>query len=313
MPRLVMPGYDHTLLGQTCKAIVDWQIDYGKRMGVPWGISESAENTTDADLNYQYRSFGVPGMGFKRDLANDLVVAPYATVLALMVKPQDACKNMERLTADGYEGRYGFYEAVDFTPNRLSSDHLPVLIRSFMAHHQGMSFVSIVNFIAGNPMANRFEKDPLFRTTTLLLQERVPKASPFHIQPSGLNASREVKQAQEDLLRIFPTAQTPIPEVHLLSNGRYHVMVTNAGGGYSRWGDIAVTRWNEDATMDNYGTFVYVKDLTTKLQWSAAFQPTCDEPKSFEAIFSLGRAEFRRRDAGLDTYTEIAVDRKSVV
>jgi cellobiose phosphorylase len=307
MPRLVMPGYDHTLLGQTCKAVVDRQIDYGRKQGVPWGISESAENSTDASMNYQYRSFGVPDLGFKRDLADDLVIAPYASVLALMVKPRDACENMERLTADGYEGRYGFYEAVDFTPGRLSGDHTPALIRSFMAHHQGMSFVSIVNFIAGNPMTSRFESDPLFRTTTLLLQERVPKVSPFDLQTSEIFATRAILPGQEDVLRIFTTPQTTLPEVHLLSNGRYHVMVTNAGSGYSRWRDLAVTRWNEDPTMDNCGTFVYVNDLSIARQWSATFQPTCAEPKNYEAIFSLGRAEFRRRDGGLDSYTEIAV------
>ena len=307
MPRLVMPGYDHTLLGQTCEAVVDQQIDYGRKRGVPWGISESAENSTDASLNYQYHSFGVPGLGFKRDLANDLVIAPYASALALAVKPKKACENMERLAAGGYEGRYGFYEALDFTPTRLSGGPAPALVRSFMAHHQGMSFVSLVNLIAGNPMTDRFESDPLFRTTTLLLQERVPKVSPFHLQTSGPFATRSVPQGQEDSPRIFTTPHTAIPEVHLLSNGRYHVMVTNAGSGYSRWNDIAVTRWNEDPTMDACGTFVYVNDLSNARQWSAAYQPTCAEPKNYEAIFPLARAEFRRRDEGLDTYTEIAV------
>ena len=307
MPRLVMPGYDQTLLGQTCTAIVDRQIDYGGQRGVPWGISESAENSTDAGLNYQYRSFGVPGLGFKRDLAADLVIAPYASVLALAVRPQQACVNMERLAADGYEGRYGFYEAVDFTPSRMTADRDPALIRSFMAHHQGMSFVSLVNFLADNPMPRRFESDPLFRTTTLLLQERVPRASPFQLQPSDGLAGRAVPAGPEDRPRIFTTPHTTMPEVHLLSNGRYHVMVTAAGAGYSRWRDLAVTRWNDDTTMDNAGTFVYVNDLSIGRQWSVAFQPTCVESRTYEAIFPQARAEFRRRDGGLDSYTEIAV------
>ncbi len=307
MPRLVMPGYANTLLGQTCEAIVDRQIEYGKIRGVPWGISESAENSTDTSLNYQYRSFGVPDLGFKRELANDLVISPYSSALALMVKPQEACENMERLAADGYEGRYGLYEAIDFTQSRLSNGHSPALIRSFMAHHQGMSFVSLVNTIAGDPMTKRFESDPLFRTTTLLLQERVPKASPFLMQPSELFRSRTIPPGQEDVLRIFTTPHTTIPEVHLLSNGNYHVMVTNAGGGYSRWRDLTVTRWNEDPTMDDCGAFVYVNDVSAARQWSAAFQPSCVESKNYEAVFPLARAEFRRRDGGLDTYTEIAV------
>ena len=307
MPQLVMPGYDNTLLGQTCKDIVLRQIDYGRKQGVPWGISESAENSTDANLKYQYRSFGVPELGFKRGLGSDLVIAPYASVLALMVKPVEACENMQRLTALGYEGRYGFYEAIDYTANRSSHEHSPALIHSFMAHHQGMSFISLVNFFSDNCMVKRFETDPLFSTTTLLLQERVPKVAPFRPVTSSLLKSQEVAPAQEDLLRIFTTPHSTVPEVHILSNGRYHVMISNAGGGYSRWLHLAVTRWNEDITMDNSGTFVYVKDVTNNGLWSAAYHPTCAEPKKYEAIFSQARAEFRRRDRDTDTYTEIAV------
>ena len=307
MPQLVMPGYNNTLLGQTCMAIVDRQISYGRKRGVPWGISESAESSTDAALNYQYRSFGVPDLGFKRGSASDLVIAPYATALALMVKPEKACENMQRMAADGYEGRYGLYEAIDYSSGRSSQDHSPTLIRSFMAHHQGMSFISLVNFFTGNLMVKRFESDPIFQATTLLLQERVPKATPFHLKTSPFFRTRESLPEQEDALRIFTTPHTPIPEVHLLSNGRYHVMVTNAGGGYSRWNDLAVTRWNEDITMDNCGTFIYVNDVTNKSLWSAASQPTGTEAKNYEAIFPQARAEFRRRDQDMDTYTEIAV------
>jgi len=308
MPQLVMPGYDQTLLGQTCKAVVDWQIDYCSKQGVPWGISESAENLIDASMNYQYRSFGVPGLGFKRDLADDLVISPYASVLALIARPQDACRNMERLSNDGYEGRYGFYEAIDFEATSQSSViRHPFLIRSFMAHHQGMSFVSLVNFIAGNPMPRRFESDPLFRTTTLLLQERIPVVSPFKIISSDYLETRVIHPGQDDQLRSFATPHTAVPEVRLMSNSRYHVMVTAAGGGYSRWLDYAVTRWNEDVTMDNCGMFIYINDLSTQHKWSATFQPLGIEPKSYQAIFPPARAEFRRHDSGLDTFTEIAV------
>jgi cellobiose phosphorylase len=306
MPQLIMPGYNNTLLGQTCKAIVVRQIDYGRKQGVPWGISESAENCTDANLKYQYRSFGVPELGFKRGLASDLVIAPYASALALMIKPVEACENMQRMTALGYEGKYGFYEAIDYTANRSSHEHSPSLIRSYMSHHQGMSFISMVNFFTDNCMVKRFENDPLFSATTLLLQERVPKTAPFRLVPSSL-FKVQTAPAQEDLLRIFTTPHSTIPEVHILSNGRYHVMISNAGGGYSRWLDLAVTRWNEDITLDNRGSFVYVNDLSNKNLWSAAFQPTCAEPKKYEAIFSQARAEFRRRDRDTDTYTEIAV------
>ncbi len=306
MPQLIMPGFDDTLLGQTCKAIVDWQIEYGRERGVPWGISESGENSTDANLNYQYRSFGVPGLGFKRGLAADLVISPYATMLALMVKPEEACRNLQRMSVDGYEGRYGLFEAIDFTPTRSAYDHGPAVIRSFMSHHLGMSFISTVNLFMNNIMVRRFESDPLIQATTLLLREKVPATAPVDFKPSALLRVPD-SFLENDLLRVFTSVQTAVPEVHLLSNGRYHVMLTNAGGGYSRWNDMSVTRWNEDVTRDNYGSFFYVKDVTNGKYWSTAFQPTCCQPVKYEAIFSQARAEFRRRDEGIETYTEIAV------
>jgi cyclic beta-1,2-glucan synthetase len=309
MPLLVMPDYRTTLVGRTCRAVVEKQIAYCRKRGVPWGISESAENVTDADGKYQYRSFGVPDLGLRRGLADDLVVAPYATLLALLVAPEKACANLQDLSARGFEGRFGLYEAIDYSTDRPAREKPRghALIRSFMAHHQGIGFLSLVNFFTGHGMARRFAADPLIKAALLLLQERVPKAAPFQAQPAAIERTRPRPERQAAEFRVFDTPHTGFPEVHLLSNGRYHVMVTNSGGGYSRWRDLSVTRWSEDPTRDRDGVFVYVDDLTGKHSWSAAFQPMRTEPKSYEVIFSPARAEFRRRDHGLETYTEIAV------
>ncbi|MBN1523218.1 MAG: cyclic beta 1-2 glucan synthetase [Spirochaetales bacterium] len=307
MPLLLLPGYETTLLDQSIRAVVEKQIAYGRIKKTPWGISESAENVTDVNLKYQYRSFGVPELGFKRGLSDDLVITPYATLMALMVMPEMACVNMQRLSALGFEGRFGFYEAIDYTQSRLPPQQTHVLIRSFMAHHQGISFISLLNYFKNNIMQKRFVSNPLFEATVLLLQEKVPKTSPFKAQPAEIERTRPLAEKKKEMFRVFDTPHTSFPEVHLLSNGRYHVMVTNAGGGYSRWNDIALTRWQEDATRDNHGTFVYINDLGGNNKWSAAFQPMCAGSKSYEAVFSQARAEFRRRDEGLDTYTEIAV------
>ena len=307
MPQLVMPSYDTTLLDTTCRAVVDRQISYGLYRGDFWGISESAENMTDAGLNYQYRSFGVPDLGFKRGLANDLVISPYSSVLALQYSPRKACENLRKMSDQGFEGRYGFYEAIDYTPSRHAMGGSEALVKSFMSHHQGMSFLSLVNFFTGNIMVKRFSSDPLFHTASLLLQEKVPRTVPFKLPPSDIYTARESAGTQEDSFRAFPTPHTLFPEVHLLSNGRYHVMVTNAGGGFSRWKGLAVTRWNEDPTRDNAGSFLYINDLSSDAVWSGAYQPTLKEPKKYEAIFLQARAEFRRSDQGLDTFTEIAV------
>jgi cyclic beta-1,2-glucan synthetase len=307
MPLLVMPTYENTLLDQTCKAAVDRQIEYGKTRGVPWGISESGYNAVDVHLNYQYRSFGVPGLGLRRGLAEDLVIAPYASALALMVAPEEACLNLERLADSGFEGRYGLYEAIDYTPSRQPRGQSSAVVRSFMAHHQGMSLLALGYLLRDRPMQKRFESDPLFQATMLLLQERVPKATAFFSQAAEPSDGRRISGDTETPIRVFSRPDSPIPELQLLSNGRYHVMVTNAGGGYSRWKNIAVTRWREDSTCDNWGMFCYLRDVTSGDVWSTAYQPTHKGSETYEAVFSEARAEFRRRDHDIDTHTEIAV------
>ena len=307
MPLIVMPTYENTLLDQTCRAAVARQIEYGTKRGVPWGISESGYNSLDTRLNYQYRAFGVPGMGFKRGLADDLVIAPYASALALMVAPEEACLNLQALASDGLQGEYGLYEAIDYTPSRVPRGQSNVVVRSFMAHHQGMSLLSLASLLLDRPMQKRFESDPAFRAAALLLQERAPKAIASYSQLAELSDIAAAPTGSEAPVRTFNTPDTPVPELHLLSNGRYHVMITNAGGGYSRWKDMAVTRWREDRTCDNWGTFCYIRALASGDFWSAAFQPALKAADSYEAIFSEGRVEFRRRDHQFDTYTEIAV------
>jgi cellobiose phosphorylase len=307
MPLLVMPTYDHTLLDQSYIAAVDRQIEYGKKREVSWGISESGYNAIDVHLNYQYRAFGVPGLGLKRGLAEDLVIAPYASALALMVAPEEACQNLERLAAAGFEGKYGFYEAIDYTPSRMPHGQSNVLVRSFMAHHQGMSLLSLAYLLLGRPMQKRFESDPSFQATMLLLQERVPKATAFYSQTAESSDLRMTANSPETPVRVFSSPDTPNPEVQLLSNGRYHVMITNAGGGYSRWKDMAITRWREDSTCDNWGTFCYIRDLASGRFWSTAYQPALIPSHNYEAVFSEARVEFRCREQEIDTHTEIAV------
>jgi cellobiose phosphorylase len=307
MPLLVMPTYEHTLLDQTCKAAVARQIEYGRKRGVPWGSSESGYNAIDVHLNYQYRAFGVPGLGLKRGLADDLVIAPYASALALTVAPEKACLNLERLDAEGFMGKYGFYEAIDYTPTRLPRGQSSAVVRSFMAHHQGMSFLSLAYVLLDRPMQKRFESEPMFQATILLLQERIPKATVFYAHTAELSERHEESMGAEAPVRVFGSPNTPKPEVLLLSNGRYHVMITNAGGGYSRWKDMAVTRWREDSTCDNWGTFCYIRDVTSGEFWSTAYQPALKQADTYETIFSESKAEFRCRDHDLDTHTEIAV------
>ncbi|WP_018169925.1 GH36-type glycosyl hydrolase domain-containing protein [Thioalkalivibrio sp. ALMg9] len=309
MPQLIMPSYTNTLLDQTGKAAVARQIEYGRQRAVPWGISESCYSATDLHQVYQYRAFGVPGLGLKRGLGDDLVIAPYASALALTVAPQDACRNLQNLADQGFLGAYGFYEAIDYTATRVPHGNPHAVVRSFMAHHQGMSLLAFAHVLLDQPMQRRFMSDPLVRATELLLQERVPKKGAT-VHPHAAEVSAAARPSGADtgsIMRMFTDPDTPMPEVHLLSNGRYHVVATHAGGSASRWRDLAVTRWREDATTDGWGTFIYLRDRDSGTYWSTAHQPTLRPADHYEAIFVQGRAEYRRRDHAIEAHTEICV------
>ena len=308
MPLLVMPHHPGTLLHHTCDAAVQRQIAYGHSRQVPWGISESGYNRTDQHLNYQYHAFGVPGLGLKRGLAEDLVIAPYASAMALMVAPEAACANLQRLAAEGRLGVHGFYEAVDYTPSRLPPGETSALISSYMVHHQGMSLLALVNVLRGQPMPRRFLACPSLKAAELLLQERLPRTGgSVLVENETLDPAQALTRAKEATTRICTDPGSPAPEVHLLSNGNYHVVITGAGGGYSRWRGLAVTRWREDATCDAWGSFVYLREPASGEVWSAAFQPTARAVTGYEAVFTQARAEFRHRREGLEVHTEICV------
>ncbi|HEY3450856.1 MAG TPA: glucoamylase family protein [Myxococcales bacterium] len=309
MPLLVMPSYRGTLLDQTMGAVVARQMEYGRQRGVPWGISESCYHGTDVEGTYQYRAFGVPGLGLQRGLSEDVVISPYASVLALLVDPLRACANLRRMAGESWLGHYGFYEAVDFTPARVSTGKRSEVVQAFMAHHQGMSLLALAQTVLGDRMQRRFLSNPDLRAATLLLQERIPKTSVImHPYAREAQASRRVEsRAVESAVRVVANPNTAVPEVHLLSNGRYHVMVSAAGGGYSRWNELALTRWREDPTAEALGVFCYLGDQKTRRGWSNTFQPTLHSGRKYEAIFTLGRAEFRRQDDQVETHTDIAV------
>jgi len=309
MPQLFLPAYENTLLDRACRAAVTRQIAYGHKRGVPWGISESCYHATDAHQTYQYRAFGVPGLGLKRGLADDLVVAPYASALALTVLPVTACHNLRILADKGFLGEYGFYEAIDYSPGRIPRGQSHALVQCFMAHHQGMSLLALSHALLDQPIQRRLLADPQVRATTLLLQERMPRSS-IAVQPHMAEVSAATRQKAVEsraVMRVFTNPHAPRPEVHLLSNGHYNLMVTHAGGSYSHCDGIALTRWREDSTCDQRGTFVYFRDDDSGRYWSATHQPIGEKADHYEAIFVQARAEYRRRDHDILTHTELCV------
>ncbi|HEX9421310.1 MAG TPA: glucoamylase family protein, partial [Methylomirabilota bacterium] len=246
MPHLVMRAPAGSLLDQTCEVVVRRQISYGAERGVPWGVSESGYNARDLEMTYQYSNFGVPGLGLRRGLSDDVVVAPYATALAAMIDPGAAARNFRRLAQAGGSGAYGFYEALDYTPSRLPEGAVVAVVRAYMAHHQGMSLVALDNVLHGGIMRARFHAEPLVQATDLLLQERTPRGVAVARPPAeDVMAIGDAREFVPPVVRRFTTPHGALPRTHILSNGRYAVMITAAGGGYSRWGGIAVTRWRE--------------------------------------------------------------------
>jgi len=308
MPALMMASPTGSLLNQTCELVVRRQIAYGAERGVPWGISESAYNARDLDFNYQYTAFGVPGLGLKRGLSEDLVIAPYATALAAMIDPNAAADNFVQLAVAGGKGLYGFYEALDYTSERLPEGENVAVVRAYMAHHQGMSLVSLSNALNNGAMRARFHAVPMVQASELLLQERTPRdvlvARP---RAEEVSAAAHVRELAPPVVRHFTSPHESIPRTHLLSNGRYGVMVTTAGSGYSRWRDLAVTRWREDVTRDCWGSYIFLRDAQSGQIWSAGYQPWGVEPDSYEASFTEDRAEFIRRDGSLVTTLEVVV------
>ncbi len=314
MPLLLMKTYPGTLLDQSCRMVVRRQIRYGREQHVPWGISESAYDLVDRPGNYQYKVFGVPGLGLKRGLADELVIAPYATVLAALLEPAEAVRNLRRLAEEGAEGPLGYYEAIDYTARKPhedgdSSPTRPgpgVIVKTHMAHHQGMTLVAIANVVLGDRMVERFHADPRSQATELLLQERIPREAPL-IEAHPAEESRVAPPALVRAPRRYRSPHSPYPRAQILSNGSYVAIVTNGGGGTSFCRGRTVTRWREDRTRDPGSHFVYLRDVHTGAVWSAAYQPTVKEPDSYLVEFLAEKATFERLDYELATRLEVAV------
>ncbi|OLC45204.1 MAG: carbohydrate-binding protein [Acidobacteria bacterium 13_1_40CM_65_14] len=315
MPLLVMRSYPDTLLDESCRMAVRRQIDYATARGVAWGISESAYNIVDRHDTYQYKAFGVPGLGLRRGLGDELVVAPYATALAAMIDPARSAANLRRLAGAGLESDYGFFDAIDYT-NRDADGHDEAatrapgvaghVVRSYLAHHEGMTLVALANTLVGDAMVTRFHTDPRVQATELLLQERVPRQAPT-IHPRPLDEMRVIAPPPAVPVRRYRTPHTVFPHAQFLSNGNYVTVVTNAGGGSSFCRGLAVTRSRRDVTRDPCGECVYLRDVRSGLVWSATYHPTAQEPDDYLVAFRAEKATFRRRDDEMSTQLEIAV------
>ena len=312
MPLLLMREPAGGLLEHSNRLVVRRQIEYGSELGIPWGVSESAYNACDLALTYQYSGFGIPGLGLKRGLSEDFVVAPYATGLAAMVDPTAAVRNFSRLAATGGLGSYGWYEALDYTPSRIPEGKRVAIVRAYMAHHQGMTLVAVADTLHDGSMRTRFHSEPIVQATELLLQERIPHdVAVERPRSEEVAAAATVRELAAPISRRFHSPHDRIPRTHLLSNGSYAVMITAAGSGYSRWRDLAVTGWHEDVTCDSWGSYVFLRDAQSGQVWSAGYQPSGAAPDAYDVMFCEDRAEITRRDGSITTTLEITVSQET--
>jgi cyclic beta-1,2-glucan synthetase len=294
MPNLFTHTYPETLLDETSKGVVQAQIDYGKQNKVPWGISESSYYMFDQAENYQYKGFGVPSLGRKRGLANDLVISPYASLLAINVKPRAVLENIEALKNEGALGHFGFYESIDYTKSRLPLGQDKAIIKSYMAHHQGMIMVAFGNFLNTCRVIDRVHSDPRIITTELLLQEQIPQAEMVQT-----TKDQTVSVGAQDATGITvtpwsPNSDQPGRAVHTLSNGRLNLLMTDSGSGYLSWKDIALTRWRQDEALDPWGIWFYIQDLDQGNVWSIGMRPVGGQPQEYQVIYSPHMTEIRQ-------------------
>jgi len=307
MPTLFLESYEQTFLTQSCRSAVDDQIAYGHSKQVPWGVSESSYYAFDNNMTYQYHAFGVPELGFKRGFAEDLVITPYASLLALPLRPQAVLQNMDHLDTLKMRGLYGYYEAIDYTPARLPLRQEHAIVRSYMAHHQGMILISLTNYLRDDVMIRRFHTDARVQSFALLLQEKIPTQLPQEDPHPIEIVPRAVAAVQVNIAPWQVPEDTTISQVHSLSNGRFTTLITNVGSGYSQWQGLSLTRWEADTTLDGLGTWVYLQDQDSGALWSAGYQPTII-PRDYQHVaFYPHQAEFQRRDHDITVNMQVTV------
>jgi cyclic beta-1,2-glucan synthetase len=308
MPTLFTKNYVGTFLSDSCYVALEAQVSYGREQQVPWGISESGYYAFDVNLNYQYQAFGVPVLGYKRDLSDDLVVTPYASLIGLSMQPQAVLENMAHLEQLNMLGRFGFYEALDYTKTRLSAGQTHAIVKSYMAHHQGMILVAACNYLLDDVMVQRFHADEHIQSVELLLQEKIPQNPPIeypHLDESPADFPEGVRLVSSEPWRV--SVDSPIPQAHVLSQGDTSVFITSAGGGFSQWREFALTRWNADTTLDQWGTWIYMQDRESGALWSATCQPIGGAPDNQEVLFYPHKVEFQRSENGISLRTGITV------
>ena len=301
MPNVIMPSYEYSLLEETYRFCLYSQKKYASKLGIPWGISESAFNLQDLNYNYQYKAFGIPWLGLKRGLKEDVVVAPYASVITIGKNYRDVLKNIELLKEVGAYDRFGFYESIDYTPSRVTKDKRYEVVLTYMAHHQGLILLAINNFMNKNILQKCFSDNPEIKAVDILLQEKNSQTVVYTKEKKEKIAVLKYKD-YDDYKQHIENVSSGM--VNVITNDKYTLVINDFGEGYSKLNDIYVNKYNDFCKQSN---IIYVKNTDNNTFWSSTLHPTLKEPDEYLISFSPGESKFYRRDGDIETITKISV------
>ncbi len=304
---IFLDPHPESVLGACAKTAVSSHMRYAKKFKIPWGMGESGFNLLDLNQNYQYQIFGVPELGLKRGLGDYLVVAPYTTALSLRIAPQKSVKNLKRLIKEGVWGRYGFYDAIDYTTTTGKRAKYGAPVKTHYAHHQGFVVASLTNAVFSGRIHSLMQQDLLAATGSLLLEEKMPTAVPLRpITPVAKIEIEPKASANDAEAGQYIPLKTEVPRYAIIGNTSYTVGVSNSGAGWSKLGNIALTRFKSDPTTEQYGSFIYLREQTKEMAWSPTHEPIKSNKKK-TVIFSENKAEFEQTTEDIKTNLTVVV------
>lgn len=306
MPNINIKRHVGSLLDESCKFMIMSQIEYTKKLGIPWGISEAAFNLRDLNYNYQYKAFGIPWLGLKRGLSDDLVVSSYGLILALTDVPQDVIDNLKRLEKENMYGKYGFYESIDYTASRLKYGEKSSPVKTYMAHHQGLILLSIDNFINNNILQKRFSKNPEIASVDILLQERMPEKAIITKEKKEKVEKIKLKQHDNYTVRVLNKVTEGLNKSNVISNGIYTICMNDKGDSFSKWNNILINRYKQTSDYDQ-GIYFYIKNINSKRIWTNSYAKYLPKPDKYNIQFAPDHNKIVRQDGGIQTSTKITV------
>ena len=306
MPNINIPRFEGSLLDESCLFAIKSQIEYSKNLGIPWGISEAAFNAKDLYSNYQYKAFGIPWLGLKRGLSDEMVVASYGSCLALPDKPKEVVRNLKLLANQGIYNKYGFYESIDYTISRMEQGKVGRPVKTYMAHHQGLILLSINNLFNNNIFQKRMKQNPEIEAVSVLLQERMPEK--FIITKESKEKPEELKYKDYENYSkvVYSKIDERLIRGNVISNAKYTVAINQKGEGFSKYKNYYINRFKK---TDDYkqGILFYIKSIQSGKVWSSSYSEYEAKPDKYISSFMPDKNEFERIDGNIKTKMKITV------